>query len=250
VNVAREADAVEFGGLIAGGQRVNAGRGFGWIQEGFSMFLMAPGMWIAITVIYFVLTVLLSVIPFLGSLALMLLMPVLVAGVMLGCRDLEQGEPLQADHLFAGFKENVGSLVLVGLLYLVGLVLIVVVVGIAAALGVAGVFAAGMDKEPTAAMIGMWAIGMLVIVGLSLPLVMAVWFAPALVVFHEQEPLAAMRQSFSGCLKNILPFFVYSVIWMVLSVVATIPLGLGWLVLGPITFASVYYSYRDIFCAP
>jgi hypothetical protein len=32
-----------------------------------------------------------------------------------------------------------------------------------------------------------------------------------------------------------------------LSILASIPLLLGWLLLGPVLMASVYLSYRDIF---
>ena len=56
-----------------------------------------------------------------------------------------------------------------------------------------------------------------------------------------------MKASFVACLKNILPFFVYSVIATLLALVASIPMGLGWLVLGPVMAASLYTSYRDIF---
>ena len=77
--------------------------------------------------------------------------------------------------------------------------------------------------------------------------VMAVWFAPALVVFHEFGPLAAMKQSFSGCLRNIPAFLVYGLIGMLLAILASIPAMLGWLVLGPVFTGSLYASYRDIF---
>jgi hypothetical protein len=33
----------------------------------------------------------------------------------------------------------------------------------------------------------------------------------------------------------------------VLAIVASIPLALGWLVLGPMIVASVYTAYRDIY---
>ena len=72
-------------------------------------------------------------------------------------------------------------------------------------------------------------------------------FAPALAMFHQQGPAEAMKASFVACLKNILPFFVYSVIATLLALVASIPMGLGWLVLGPVMAASLYTSYRDIF---
>jgi uncharacterized membrane protein len=87
----------------------------------------------------------------------------------------------------------------------------------------------------------------LVALALSIPIYMALWFAPALVVLREMPPLEAIKASFLGCLKNILPFLVYSIVVMVLGIVAAIPLGLGWLVLGPTLIASVYVSYRDIY---
>ena len=79
---------------------------------------------------------------------------------------------------------------------------------------------------------------------------MAIWFAPALVVFRGVEPVAAMKLSFAGCMKNVIPFLVYSVIGLLLAIVASIPLGLGWFVLGPMTIASVYTSYCDIYESP
>jgi len=59
--------------------------------------------------------------------------------------------------------------------------------------------------------------------------------------------VAAIKQSFGACLKNIVPFLIYGVVAFVLSIVATIPFGLGWLVLGPVLAASVYTAYQDIF---
>jgi hypothetical protein len=36
----------------------------------------------------------------------------------------------------------------------------------------------------------------------------------------------------------------------VLAILASIPFGLGWLVLGPVMICSVYASYRDIYLEP
>jgi uncharacterized membrane protein len=57
----------------------------------------------------------------------------------------------------------------------------------------------------------------------------------------------AMKASFVGCLKNVLPFLFYGVIALVASAIASVPLLLGWLVLGPVLFISVYTGYRDIY---
>ncbi len=58
-----------------------------------------------------------------------------------------------------------------------------------------------------------------------------------------------MKTSFTACLRNIVPFLVYGVVIMVLSIVAAKPFGLGFLVLGPVVIASIYTAYRDIFFA-
>ena len=59
--------------------------------------------------------------------------------------------------------------------------------------------------------------------------------------------IEAMKLSFMGCLKNILPFLIYGIVGFVLMVIATIPFGLGWLILAPVVLATVYVGYKDIF---
>jgi uncharacterized membrane protein len=91
------------------------------------------------------------------------------------------------------------------------------------------------------------ALAFLVMFALLLPVVMAIWFAPPLVVFHKMGAFEAMKASFVGCLKNIVPFVVYGLIGLVLAIVASLLLMLGWLVLGPVLAASIYAAYRDIY---
>ena len=107
----------------------------------------------------------------------------------------------------------------------------------------------------------------LIALALMVPVFMAVWFAPPLMVFNGLGTFDALKASFLGCLKNIVPFLIYGLIlfgfailasiplclgWLVLAPVgfatlALIPLGLGWLVLAPVIGASIYTSYRDIY---
>jgi hypothetical protein len=173
-------------------------------------------------------------------------MPVFVGGLLLGCRRLEGGGELEVVQLFAGFKEKTGNLIVVGALAIGGWIIVmlpvVAIVGAGALLG-----AMRGDAAGAAALGGSVVLAWLVALALSVPIYMALWFAPALVVLREMPPLEAIKASFLGCLKNILPFLVYSIVLMVLGIVAAIPLGLGWLVLGPTLIASVYISYRDIY---
>ena len=92
-----------------------------------------------------------------------------------------------------------------------------------------------------------FALAFLVMLALSIPVYMALWFAPALVTLRELAPTDAIKQSFRACLKNIVPFLLYGIVMLVLGIIAAIPLGLGLLILGPMLMASVYVAYQDIF---
>lgn len=234
------------GESMAGGRAVSAGQGWTWIADGFALFKKAPGTWIAQVLILFVILLVLAFIPLLGAVATFLVMPVFVGGLLLGCRRLEGGGELEVVQLFAGFKEKTGNLIVVGALAIGGWIIVmlpvVAIVGAGALLG-----AMRGDAAGAAALGGSVVLAWLVALALSVPIYMALWFAPALVVLRDMPPLEAIKASFLGCLKNILPFLVYSIVLMVLGIVAAIPLGLGWLVLGPTLVASVYISYRDIY---
>jgi len=231
---------------VMGGRAVGAGQGWTWIAEGFGLFKKAPGIWIALVVILFVILMVLAFIPLLGVVATFLIMPVFVGGLLLGCRALEGGGELEVAHLFAGFKAHTGNLIVLGALAIAGWIVVMLPVVV---IGGAGAFLAALrgDAAGVAALGGSFMLAWLVALALSIPIYMALWFAPALVVLRGMAPIEAIKESFLGCLKNILPFLVYSIVLMVLGIVAAIPLGLGWLVLGPTLIASVYVSYRDIY---
>jgi len=241
------------GTFVPGGRGVGSGRGWDWIAEGWALFRAAPWMWIALLVVFFVLMLVLGVIPILGGLAMTLLAPALFGGIMIGCRALDQGGELEMGHLFAGFKDRAGPLIGVGALYLVASIAIFVVAALltgASLMGVLGAAAGGaQDPAALAAVFTTVLLLALVILALSVPLLMAIWFAPALVVFHDLGPFEAMKQSFTGCMRNVMPFLIYGVVMLLLGIAASIPLGLGWLVLGPVTLASIYTSYRDVYLA-
>ena len=236
----------ETGGFNAAGRTVGPGRGWDWIVEAWALFRKQPGIWILLAVVLGVLCIAIGMIPVLGSLANALLLPIFGAGLMLGCKAQDQGGALEIAHLFAGFKQRTGDLVLVGVFNLVAWVVIVLLV--IAVVG-AGAFTAMLHGDGHGAGIPMLSmlLGLLLIAALSLPVYMATWFAPALIVLHEMPPVAALKASFYGCLRNWLPFLVYGVVLFVFCLVAAIPAGLGFLVLVPVIAASVYTAYRDIF---
>lgn len=230
---------------------VDAGNGMKWITDGFSLFAKNPGMWVVLAVVLLIGTLILAFIPFLGGLVITLMAPVLVAGLLLGCRALDSGQPLELPHLWAGFQSGnkLSQLIIVGVTYLVASI---VVMGIViAAIGFPMMAGMGRGSSPNAghvlAFMGSFLLGGLVALALLVPVFMAIWFAPALILFDNMNAVDAMKQSFSACLRNIVPFLLYGVIALVLNIVAAIPFGLGFLVLIPVLVCSLYVSYKDIF---
>ena len=232
--------------FVPGGQSRPAGNGWTWIAEGWELFKRQPGLWIGMILLAAVIFIAASLIPIVGPLATTLFGPVFAAGVMVGCNTLDSGGELELGHLFAGFRERTGTLIAVGALYLAATVVVIVVVSLVMGVGMMTMMGAG-DPQEVAAMGMTIVLAVLVMFALLLPAVMAIWLAAPLVVFHEHGAVEAMKGSFAGCLKNILPFLVYSVVLFVFAIAATLPLMLGWLVLGPVFAASVYASYRDIY---
>ena len=225
---------------------VGAGRGSGWWSNGWSLFREAMGLWIGIAVTYVVLVMVLGIIPILGQVLIYFLIPIFMGGMMLGCHDLESGNGLSFGHLFAGFQKNAGQLAMVGLLYLVGVILIGIVL-VATVFGGSFSAAAMGGAEAGGAAIASILLGALLSLGLMVPLAMAIWYAPALVILNDIPAAEAMKLSFKGCLRNMVPFLVYGVVGIILAIIASIPLALGWLLLLPTMICSTYVSYREIF---
>jgi uncharacterized membrane protein len=238
-----------------GGWAVAAGRGAHWWGEGWRLFVATPWIWLAITLVFAAIMFALAFIPFVGQLASTLLYPVFAGGVLLGARAVDRGEPLTVSALFACFDRRFGPLLLVSLLYFAGwlVVSVLAVMIIVGGVGL-GTLSAILTEDPiqsgVAALGALGATAFVMLLAcalLGIPLLMAYWFAPALVVLRGDEPLAAMKESFHANLRNVPPFLVYGLIGIGLAIVASIPILLGWLVLGPLFAASVYASYKDIF---
>jgi uncharacterized membrane protein len=232
----------------AAGRVVDVGRSLQWLASGWDLFVQAPGVWVAISAILLVIVVSLNLVPLVGGVALAFLFPVLFGGLLAGCRELAQGRALRVDHLFLGFRgDATGKLVAVGLFSLAAVAIVLVVMALVGG----GAFVSGemIGRGIAGASLVMGGILLAALIGLALlvPLSMALWFAPPLILFGGMTPGLALKASFMGCLKNVLPFSVYGVVLFVMMVLAALPFLLGYLVLIPVIAGSIYASYADIY---
>ncbi|NIO40987.1 MAG: hypothetical protein GTO41_12895 [Burkholderiales bacterium] len=234
--------------FMALGRSRPAAHGWRWIKSARALTKTRLSLWMGIFLVFVIISIGLSVIPIIGSLSLYFIMPVLLGGVMLTCDKVHQGQHITFGDFFSGFTSHFIKLAGIGLATL--LMHLVIFVLIAAIFGTASVLVlSGMENprttDPTVAA-GI-VIAAAVLLGLSIPVYMAVWFSYALVTINNFKILQALKTSFSATLKNVVPFLIYGVVMFMLAIVATIPAFLGWLILGPILFASIYTGYRDIF---
>lgn len=236
--------------LVLPGRSVGAGEGVAWIGQGWRLFAKAPLMWIISLVILFIIAIALALVPILGQVIFQVLNPVFAAGFVVACRALERGGEFELEHLFAGFKRNFASLAIVGAVFLLMGFVILLVMAVFFGFSILAAFIAGDPEQAMAAVAASSVtilLGVLVSFALLVPMVMAYWFAPALVVMHDMAPVAALKASFVGCLRNIIPFLLYGLVMTVLAILAAIPFGLGFLVWFPVMIASTYAAYRAIF---
>lgn len=233
-------------------QRLQAGQGWQWIKQGYGLFMKAPLLWIALIVICVVAGALLSAIPVAGDILTGLLSPVIVAGLMSGCRAVEKNEELELAHLFAGFRQRTSQLVALGGISLVAQLLILGAMMAVGGSALVGILISGQTPEdPQVFVQAMAGAGFAIMLGLVLfcILMMALQFAPMLVFFNNVAPIEALKLSLRAFLANVGPMLVYGVVLMLLAVLATIPVFLGWLVLLPVIFTALYASYSNIFPA-
>ena len=243
-----------------------ARRGWRWLTDGFAIFRRNQ-LRLSLAVLgYWILMALINAVPLAGQLAATLLIPVFSVSLMNACRLLEQGGPLPPQLLVTGFQQNLRRLLMLGAVYIAVSVAILAIVAVAdggVLFRLVVLAESPAEKVLTSAPV-MFA-GQLALL-LIAPLMMAYWYAPVLVAWHDLPVGKALFFSFVASLRNWRAFLVYAAsIAVVGALVPGLLLGLFGtmfggselltvaltslivLVLLPTLYASFYVSYRDVF---
>ncbi|HEY6510424.1 MAG TPA: BPSS1780 family membrane protein [Burkholderiaceae bacterium] len=231
---------------------VDGGHGVSWWTDAWAMFTKNAVMWVVLGLILLIIMLVLAFIPVIGQLASPLLLPVFVGSWMITAKKFEEGGTLEAGDLFVAFKgERLVPLIVVGALFLGMMVVTFLVMGALGLGGALGMAAGGAAGSASSVIAGVGVSLLAVLVGLVMItlVTMALWFAPPLVALRGVAPVDAMRLSFAASLKNIVPFLLWGLLYIVASIIASIPLALGWLVLLPVMLLSAYLSYKDVFAS-
>jgi uncharacterized membrane protein len=213
-----------------------------WFKQGWRVFLSNPVNWSLMALLFGVMVLVLSVLPFIGGLVLNLLVPILTGGMLLAV-SRDAGRQAEIMDLFSVFRDEQKrtQLLIVGALMLGAGLLAAIVSAMFVGDAVKVDELTGMPSFN----LGMGALLFLMVVAVVMGMLFI--YAPALVMFKGMGALDAVKGSFQGTSANVLPFVVFVLMYAALSFVASIPFMLGFLVLIPVMIGAVYAGYKDIF---
>ncbi|MFZ2266023.1 MAG: BPSS1780 family membrane protein [Azonexus sp.] len=241
--------------------------GWRWIATGFYIFRRNPPIMGLLVITYWFTLLFLNIIPLIGALAASLVVPGLSVGLMQAARNLERGQPAGLQTLFGSLRENTRTLMALGALYMF---CTFGVLGLSALIDGGNLFnylLASTKEERAAVEDADLTLSLLFVALLLLPVMMAYWFAPVLAAWHRLPLGKSLFFSFIACWLNWRPFLVYGLgLLLVAGLIPGVLLGLLLvlfpgaqafitsivivpvaLVIAPVTFASFYAAYRDIF---
>ncbi len=217
------------------------------MMDGFRLFFRLPAHFYVSLIAHLVGFIAVAWIPIVGSVAAAIAFPLFSAGYFAAGDALRRTSTPDISVMFDGFSKKPTQLLAVGALQFVGMLACLVIGGAVGGFGFFMSMMRGGTPDITRFMEVQVLIGMLVYLMLIIPVTMAAWFAPALVLLHDVAPVEAMKQSFQACMKNFVPFLVYSLVAGAAIILAFLPLLLGLFVVIPALVASFYPQYASIF---
>ncbi len=228
---------------------VRSSRGPAWLAGGWRHFRGAPLVWMGLSAGWMLITLALVLVPVIGGVAANLLQPIFFASFALTARKQLDGEAPEMGDLFLGFRRPLRPLVNLGA------ILLVAEIGIFFLMSLLGLPGVG-DGEEVVTVVDYvrllqgkeW----ILVAGLALTAIVkgALWFAPALLAFHEISTAHAVRWSVFAALSSLGAMLTYGIVLTVIFIAGALPWGMGLIVVIPLMVASTYTGYADVFGAP
>jgi hypothetical protein len=191
--------------------RRDARRGIFWLSGAYAMFRAAPLPWLILLAAYYLLVAFaeLGPWPVFGKIAASVLKPVFAVGFLAAAWSQERGGTPRFADLFRGFRSNLYALIALGIVFVFGMS-----VAFTATAVIDGGLLVGMisgTRVPSDELLDGEQVQLAMLFGMlcALPTLLALWFAPALVVFNDAGAFAALWTSLRAALANWRPVAVF-----------------------------------------
>jgi hypothetical protein len=248
-------------------QKLPARTGWLWIKGGIALFRKQPAEISTLFLSYMFLMIVLGLIPVLGQLLPLILVPVFAMAFMHACVSIEQGKRVFPNLLLIGFRSPaLRRLLALGVLYTLAAFTAVTL----SSLVDGGTFLKAMTSpafSPEEIGGSNILLAMIVAALVYVPAAMAFWFAAPLIMWQQMPVGKALFFSFFAVLRAGKAFLTYGLIW-VLSIflptmISTIlalwfgDLSISMFILLPLSiiltvvmYCSFYPTYTAIFGQP
>jgi hypothetical protein len=244
---------------------VPARTGFQWVKLGMKTFFRQPLALTGLFFLYSATATLLSLLPVVGIVLALAIVPAATLGLMAATQEAEKGKfpmPTVLVSAFRAGRQRLQAMLVLGLIYAGACVAVMLIVPL-----VVGAPPNPPPSDTAEAMLTPYFQQALLLGGLLyLPVSLMFWHAPALVHWYGISPVKSLFFSTVACLRNGKALLVYGLGWMLVIFSATMLIALlaiatgnpqiaaaalmpiGLLVTAMFT-TSLYFTFRDSFVA-
>ncbi len=202
-------------------EKLSSNAGWLWVKEGFALFRKQPAETATLFLSYMFLMLAVGIIPVVGQVLPMLLVPLFSMSFMQACANIEQRKKVYPNLLLVGFRSPAaGRLLSLGALYLLAAIAAIA----ASALVDGGMFwrimSGQQDLDQQTVSNSSMSLAMLFSGIVYLPAAMAFWYAAPLIAWQRMGLFKALFYSFFAVLRARKAFLVYGLAWILIGVVA------------------------------
>ncbi|HTN66847.1 MAG TPA: BPSS1780 family membrane protein [Burkholderiaceae bacterium] len=250
-------------------EKLPAKSGWLWVKEGFALFRKQPAEMSTLFMAYMFLMLVVGLVPLLGQVLPLFLVPIFSIGFLQACANVERGQRVFPNLLLTGFRSPARNRLLqLGVLYLLAAILAIALSSIIDG----GVFWQAMSGqrglEAETVRDSNMVLAMLFAATLYTPAAMAFWYAAPLIAWQDMGVAKAIFYSFFAVYRQGRAFLVYGLAWaalgVLLPVVASLVTALLFekaiitvmvllplsIVLTVIMYCSFYPTYTHVFGKP
>jgi hypothetical protein len=209
---------------------VSAKTGYVWFRQGIWLFRRNPLGFLTIFFTYLIAMWAVSLIPFVGAVLPLALIPGVAVGFMTACRDTVAGKLVFPTVLADGFRSYGAAgamrLIELGGFYVAAIALVFASSALADGGALFKLMMGTQRVSPETLTGGSLMAAGLVAFACYVPIAMLFWFAPVLTAWHGIPPVKAMFFSLVTCWRNRGAFIIYGALWFATAIVVSTGLSL------------------------
>lgn len=248
---------------------VPARTGVLWVKLGMKTFFKQPLALAGLFFLFMAAMSVLSLIPVLGNVLALALLPGATLGLMAATKEALKGKfPLPTVLLsaFRAGRSQLRSMLILGAIYAAGFLLVLAISATVDGGKFARLYLLGSSISAEALQEGDFELAVLVAMAFYMPLSLLFWHAPALVHWYGISPVKSLFFSMVACMRNFWTFTVYSLAWLgaflgmglivaIVSALAGSPelatsiMFPAAMMMAAMFFTSIYFTFEDCFDA-